>query len=124
MDELQHRPGHRSRLGRYSYNVWTLVRESVIGWMDHDASRTGAALAFYTVFSLAPILLLSIAIAGAFFGEPAARGEIFDQIRDLIGPAGAAAVESVIENASQSKAGTLTTVFSVLTVIVGATTAL
>ena len=120
MDELR----HRSRLRRYSHNVWILVRESVIGWLDHNASRTGAALAFYTVFSLAPILLLSIAIAGAFFGEQAARGEIFEQIRDLIGPSGATAVESIIHNASTSGSGALTTVFSVLTVIVGATTAL
>jgi membrane protein len=115
---------HRSRLSRYARNAWMLVRDSVMGWTDHQASRTGAALAFYTVFSLAPILLLSIAIAGIFFGEPAARGEIFEQIRDLIGPAGAAAVQSVIQNASRSGAGALTTAFSVLTVIIGATTAL
>jgi membrane protein len=120
MDALQ----HRSRLSRYSRNAWTLVHDSVMGWMDHQASRTGAALAFYTVFSLAPILLLSIAFAGLFFGEKAARGEIFEQIRDLIGPSGAVAVQSVIQNASQSGAGALTTVFSLLTVIVGATTAL
>jgi membrane protein len=117
-------PRHRSRLSRYGHNVWMLVRDSVIGWLDHNASRTGAALAFYTVFSLAPILLLSIAIAGAFFGQRAARGEIFEQIRDLIGPSGATAVESIIQNASTSGSGALTTVFSVLTVIIGATTAL
>ncbi len=115
---------HSSRLGRLSRNIWMLVSDSVMGWIDHNASRTGAALAFYTVFSLAPILLLSIAIAGLFFGQQAARGEIFEQISDLIGPAGAAAVQSVIHNASESRAGTLTTVFSVLTLIVGATTAL
>jgi membrane protein len=115
---------HRSRLSRYGRNAWMLVRDSIAGWLDHNASRTGAALAFYTVFSLAPILLLSIAIAGAFFGERAARGQIFEQIRDLIGPSGATAVESIIQNASTSGSGALTTVFSVLTVIIGATTAL
>jgi membrane protein len=108
----------------YSRNFWLLARDSVIGWMDHNASRTGAALAFYTVFSLAPILLLSIGIAGLFFGENAARGEIFQQISGLIGPSGAAAVQSVVKNASESGGGALTTVFSVLTVIIGATTAL
>jgi membrane protein len=105
-------------------NAWTLARDSALGWVDHNASRTGAALAFYTVFSLAPILLLSIAIAGLFFGEQAARGEIFDQIRGLIGPSGATAVQLVVQNASESGGGALTTAFSVLTVIVGATTAL
>lgn len=115
---------HPARLARYSHNFWVLARDSVLGWIDHNASRTGAALAFYTVFSLAPILLLSIAIAGLFFGEDAARGQIFQQISGLIGPSGAAAVQSIVRNASESSSGTLTTVFSVLTVIIGATTAL
>jgi membrane protein len=112
------------RVTRYAHNFWVLAKDSVIGWMDHNASRTGAALAFYTVFSLAPILLLSIAIAGIFFGDKAARGEIFDQIRGLIGPSGAATVQAVVQNASESGAGPLSTVFSILTVLIGATTAL
>ncbi len=115
---------HRAPLARYSSNVWTLVKDSVNGWMSHQASRTGAALAFYTVFSLAPILLLSIAIAGFFFGAQAARGEIFEQISELIGPAGAATVQTVIQHAGESGAGTMTTIISVLTLIVGANTAL
>ena len=115
---------HPPRIARYMHNFWVLARDSVIGWMDHNASRTGAALAFYTVFSLAPILLLSIAIAGIFFGDKAARGEIFQQISGLIGPAGAATVQAVVQNASESRAGALSTVFSVLTVMIGATTAL
>ncbi len=114
----------QSRLVRYVRDAWLLARDSANGWMDHNASRTGAALAFYTVFSLAPILLLSIAIAGLFFGEQAARGEIFQQISGLIGPTGAAAVQMVVHNASESGSGALTTVFSVVTVLVGATTAL
>src|SRR5581483_2190210 len=113
-----------SRLARHSRSVWMLVRDSIGGWLDHNASRTGAALAFYTVFSLAPILLLSIAIAGLFFGESAAQGEIFAQIRELIGTSGAKAVESVMHNASKSGGGLLSTVISVVTLLVGATTAL
>ena len=111
-------------MSRYAYNFWVLAKDSVIGWMDHNASRTGAALAFYTVFSLAPILLLSIAIAGVFFGDKAASGQIFEQIRGLIGPSGAATVQAIVQNASESGAGALSTVFSILTVIIGATTAL
>lgn len=120
MDASRHPP----RFTRYTHNFWVLAKDSVIGWMDHNASRTGAALAFYTVFSLAPILLLSIAIAGIFFGDKAASGQIFEQISGLIGPSGAATVQAVVQNASQSGAGAMSTVFSVLTVIVGATTAL
>jgi membrane protein len=117
-------PEIRSRLARYSANVWLLLKDSVRGWMSHEATRTGAALAFYTVFSLAPILLLSMAIAGFFFGERTARGEIFEQISELIGPAGAATVQTVLEHAGRSGDGTLTTIISVLTLIIGANTAL
>lgn len=94
------------------------------GWLDHRASRTGAALAFYTVFSLAPVLTLSIAIAGFVFGEAAARGEIVDQIGDLVGPQGAQLVQSVLQNASRPGAGFIATVVSIVTLILGANTAL
>lgn len=94
------------------------------GWLDHRASRTGAALAFYTVFSLAPVLILSIAIAGFVFGEAAARGEIVGQIGDLVGPQGAQLVQSVLQNASRPGAGFLPTVVSIVTLILGANTAL
>jgi membrane protein len=113
-----------ARLGRYAKNVWLLGRDAVYGWMEHQASRTGAALAFYTVFSLAPILLLSIAIAGFFFGQRAARGEIFAQISDLIGPAGAATVQMVLQHAGRPGAGAMATIVSVFTLIIGANTAL
>jgi membrane protein len=92
--------------------------------MVHRASRTGAALAFYTVFSLAPVLTLSIAVAGFFFGEAAARGEIVGQIGDLVGPQGAQLVQSVLQNASRPGAGTVATVISIFTLILGANTAL
>ncbi len=92
--------------------------------MRHQVSRTGAALAFYTVFSLAPVLILSIAIAGFFFGEKAARGEIVEQIRGLIGTTGASAVQAVLENAGRPGAGVLATIISVVTLLIGANTAL
>jgi membrane protein len=104
--------------------VWNLGRDSIDGWMRHQAARTGAALAFYTVFSLAPVLLLSIAIAGFFFGEQAARGEIVEQIRGLIGTTGASAVQAVLENAGRPGAGIIATLISVTTLLIGANTAL
>lgn len=81
-------------------------------------------MAFYTIFSLAPVLIISIAIAGFFFGKGAARGEIVNQIGDLVGPQGAELVQSVLQNASQRKAGLVATIFSVVTLILGANTAL
>ncbi len=100
------------------------MRDAADGWMTHRASSTGAALAFYTIFSLAPVLIISIAIAGFFFGEAAARGEIVDQIRDLVGSQGAQLVQSVLQNASRPDAGLIATIFSIVTLILGANTAL
>jgi membrane protein len=115
---------HRSRVGLVAKAIWLLARDAASGWLKHQASRTGAALAFYTVFSLAPVLTLSIAIAGFFFGESAARGEIVDQIGGLIGPQGAELVQSVLQNANRAGNGFIATVVSVITLILGANTAL
>jgi membrane protein len=115
---------HRSRAAYVLKAIWGLLFDAANGWLDHRASRTGAALAFYTVFSLAPVLTLSIAIAGFFFGEAAARGEIVGQIGDLVGPQGAQLVQSVLQNANRPGAGTVATIVSVITLIFGANTAL
>jgi len=104
--------------------VWNLGRDSVDGWLRHQASRTGAALAFYTVFSLAPVLILSITIAGFFFGEQAARGEIVEQIQGLLGTGAAQAIQTVLQHAAQPGAGLLATIISLGTLIIGANTAL
>ena len=113
-----------ANIGPFRKYVWNLGRDSIDGWMRHQVARTGAALAFYTVFSLAPVLILSIAIAGFFFGEQAARGEIFEQIKGLIGTAGANAVQAVLENAGHPGAGVIATIVSVATLLIGANTAL
>jgi membrane protein len=115
---------HRSRAAHVLRAIWTLMRDAAEGWLTHRASSTGAALAFYTIFSLAPVLILSIAIAGFFFGEAAARGEIVGQIGGLVGPQGAELVQSVLQNASRPDAGLIATIFSIVTLILGANTAL
>jgi len=104
--------------------IWTLGQDAIGEWLNDRASRKGAALAFYTVFSLAPILIVAIAIAGLFFGEAAARGEIFEQVQGLLGPEGALAIQAMIENASQPGAGVLATIIGLTTLLIGATTAL
>jgi membrane protein len=115
---------HRSRAAHVLRAIWTLMRDAAEGWLTHRASSTGAALAFYTIFSLAPVLIISIAIAGFFFGEAAARGEIVEQIGGLVGPQGAELVQSVLRNASRPDAGLVATIFSIVTLILGANTAL
>jgi membrane protein len=104
--------------------TWHLCYETVNEWVNDRASRKGAALAFYTVFSLAPILILSIAIAGLFFGQEAARGEIFGQVKDLLGADAASAVQAMIHSAGRPGAGLAATAIGIVTLCIGATTAL
>jgi membrane protein len=90
-------------------------------WWDDDAPRLGASLAYYTLFAIAPILLVATAIAGMVFGAEAVRGEIVGQLDHLIGPEGARAVQSLLEGASQRRTGILATVFGSITFVVAAT---
>ena len=105
----------------HTSKFWGLIRDSVHGWINDRAPRKGAALAFYTVFSLTPVLIISISVAGFFFGEEAARGEISRQVRDLVGPVAAEAVEGMIQNSAQPREGVLATIFGMITFLIGAT---
>ncbi|BAY16882.1 putative ribonuclease BN [Nostoc sp. HK-01] len=98
-----------------------LFQETFQEWSEDKASRLAAALAYYTIFSIAPLLIIVIAIAGAVFGEEAARGEIVRQIQGLVGPDGAKFIEIAIRNASQPKTGAIASVISILLLLLGAT---
>ncbi len=104
--------------------LWSMLRESASEWYQDSAARKGAALAYYTIFSLAPILIIAISIAGAFFGEEAARGEIVREISGLVGPDTAKAVQAMIENAARPGIGSLAALVGVVTLLIGATSAL
>jgi len=111
-------------LGGCARQIWALLKDAANGWSEHRASRIGAALAFYTVFSLGPILLLAVAVAGLFFGQRAATGEIHQQIASLIGPQAAAEVEALLVRAHRPEAGIVATAISVVTLLLSADTAL
>jgi membrane protein len=104
--------------------LWRLFWDTAKAWNDFSASRKGAALAYYTIFSLAPILIIAIAVAGIFFGAEAARGEIVGQISGLLGPDAARAIQTMIESASKPGAGITATIIGIATLLIGATTAL
>jgi len=76
--------------------IAALFRDAALNWVKDHAQSMGAALAFYTIFSVAPLLLIVIAIAGFVFGEEAARGEIYGQLVELLGATGAAAVQELL----------------------------
>jgi membrane protein len=102
--------------------AWPLMRETASSWSDDHAQSMGAALAYYTVFSIAPLLLIVISIAGLLFGIEAARGEILGQLRGLMGDAGARAVQSLLESVNQPKQSALASMVGLVTLLVGATT--
>lgn len=89
-------------------------------WLRHRASSKGAALAFYTLFSLAPVLILVLAIAGLFYGQEAARGELLQQLRGLLGQSGAAAVQLILAGARPDHDGGLATALAGATLLLGA----
>ncbi|MBK9241746.1 MAG: YihY/virulence factor BrkB family protein [Acidobacteria bacterium] len=90
-------------------------------WWDDDAPRLGASLAYFTLFAIAPILLVATAIAGAVFGQEAVRGEIVGQLDSLVGREGALAVQGLLEGASQRRAGAIASVIGSITFLVAAT---
>jgi membrane protein len=103
-------------------DLWPLVRKSVTSWSDDYAPSMGAALAYYTVFSIAPLLLIVIAIAGLIYGEDAARGAIFHQISGLVGDEGATAIQGLLKSANKPRESIVATVIGVGTLLLGATT--
>jgi membrane protein len=102
-------------------NLEGIFVKSVTGWVDHSASSMGAALAFYTLFSVAPILIIALSLAGYFFGPHTAETELLAQLRDLTGNAGADAVRSVLASAQYSDKKGMAAVIGVVTLIIGAT---
>ncbi len=99
----------------------TLVKDTYKDWSADKASQLAAALSYYTIFSLAPLLVIAIAVAGFVWGEEAARGAIVQQISGLVGQQGAEQVQTMIQNASQPGRGLVATIIGVIVLILGAT---
>ena len=99
-----------------------VLTRSLHAWIDHRASSKGAALAFYTLFSLTPILILAIAGAGYFFGAEAAQGEIIAQVEGLVGRDGAQAIQALLAGARDPTSGLAATIVASVLLLVGATT--
>lgn len=102
--------------------VKLVLLESTLAWFDHRGASKGAALAFYTLFSLAPILVLAIALAGYFFGLDAAQGRIVDEIRLMIGVSGAEIIQALLASARNPTDGLIATIIASSLMLLGATT--
>ena len=99
---------------------YELVRDAASAWSEDKAPRLGAALAYYSVFSLAPLLVIAIAIAGFVFGTAAAERQVVTTLDGLVGPTGARAIHQLLENANQPGQGLMATIFGVGTLLLGA----
>ena len=106
----------------FSRRVLHVLRCAVTEWFEHRASSKGAALAFYTLFSMAPVLVLVIAIAGFFYGTEAAQGQLLTELRGLIGDRGAETVQTVLAGAHNKETGRIATITATVILLVGATT--
>jgi membrane protein len=99
---------------------YTLFRDAAFRWSEHNAPRLGAALAFYTVLSLAPLLVILVAIGGFAFGEQAVRGEIFWQIRSMVGDDGAQLVQTLLKTAHRPETGLIAGSVGIIILFAGA----
>lgn len=94
----------------FAKEAFAFAKRSVKVFMDGDAPSLGASIAYYTVFSIGPLLLIVISIAGFFFGEEAASGKVFAELRGVIGAKGAEGVEEIIKNADRPEVGAIASI--------------
>jgi len=108
------------RITSTSKKTFYLLRETVEGFIDDNCMKLGAALSFYTIFSLPPLLIIMISLSGVFFGPEAVRGELFGQINGLVGNAAALQIQEIIKNVTLSHSSTFATTFGVIILLIGA----
>jgi membrane protein len=118
IEQLWDRGARHLGIGR---DVLAVLWKAGLAWVDDGAMTAGAAIAFYTIFSLGPGMLIILGISGAVFGEKAATGAIYDQIATLIGNDGAAAIEGVIKSAADVHGSWLARIVGPITVFISAT---
>ncbi len=101
-------------------SMWSLIKDTFVSWDEDRAPRLAAALSYYTIFALAPLLIIAIAIAALFFDEAHVRNNILNELGGLIGPSGRKAIEMLIDGARQPTTGAIATTIGVITLLVAA----
>jgi membrane protein len=107
--------------GNWLSQQWQMIKAAIKAWVDDYAASMGAALSYYTLFSIAPLLIIVIAVAGMLFGQEAAQGEIVAQLRGIMGGEGAVAVEGILKAAREPAKGVVATIAGIATLLLGAT---
>jgi membrane protein len=100
--------------------LWNLLKDTAAEWSQDQAPRLGAALAYYATFSLAPLLIIAVAISGLVFGREAASGQIVEQIKGLVGPDTAVTIETMIEKSNEPATGIIASIIGIIALLFGA----
>ena len=100
--------------------IWTLLKDACSAWFCDNVPSLGAALAFYTIFSVTPVLMVATAVAGLVFGREAAQGEVLRQIQAFVGYPGATTIQTIIQSANRPTVGTIATALGIGAVLLGA----
>ena len=114
------KPPQRKEEFHWLHSWWPLLVQAYNAWSEDRVLRFSAALAYYAIFSMAPLVIIAVSAAGLFFGEQAARGEIFQQIERLIGPKAAIEIQAIIQASSDKPKSALATLIGLGTLIIGA----
>lgn len=109
-----------SRINKYLKKIGYLLKESFNGFMDDGGMKLSAALSYYTIFSLPPLLIIIISLSGVFFGTEAVKGELFGQINGLVGNTAAMQIQEIVKNVKLSHSSSFATIFGIIILFVGA----
>lgn len=102
--------------------IWNVIKATFAGFSDHNVTKLSGSLAYYTVFSMAPLLVLIISLCGVFLGQEAAQGKIYEQLAGFMGKETALQLQEIVANAAIGNKGKLAFVISLITLLIGATT--
>lgn len=120
MNALRRRP-RRSGFQRFLISTWIIIKETVANTVNDNVFKLSAALSYYTIFSLAPLLIIIIRLSSVFYGRAAVEGRIFDEIRGYVGNDAALQIQGALQHLHTSSGGILATVIGVVTLVIGAT---
>ncbi len=101
-------------------NAYSYLREAVNAWLEANAPTMGAAIAYYMIFSLAPLLMITAGVAGLIFGAAAARGEIADEINSIVGEKTAQGIQEILSHTQQTHSSTLAIIVGAIVLFIGA----
>jgi membrane protein len=101
-------------------SLWPVAKDAGLQWVAHKDARMGAALSYYSVFSIGPLILIAVAIAGLVFGREAVQGQVTDALRGLLGESGAQSINGMLASAGRPREGIIATVFGIVTLVAAA----